>query len=787
LASGIFPAAVPVAAMKFTTAAACEQVVWEMRLADYPRALNRSRMNNLYNGAPPYSDEEQRQNRINTNVNSLEGTKILHDARRQFATAFMTADPLFTVTLDYGPVWKRREWGTRITTEINKRIKASLPYLECRRSVFALNVLHGIAPAIWEDRERWCPDPRGIEDVLVPSNTLVSLKNLPFFAVFRQYTGAELWRMTHGPRVDPAWNLPLVERAIAWVDQQAQQLMSASWPEVWSPEKMSERVKQDGGIYASDSVPTIDTFDLYFWNDEGKKAGWNRRIILDAWGQPGVGGIGGMQPASNSRSDGKYGLGSASEFLYNPGTRKYADKLEQIIHFQFADASCVAPFRYHSVRSLGFLLYAVCQLQNRLRCKFNDHVFENLLQYFRVSNPADAERLTKVDLIDKGIIPEGLNFVPQAERWQVNDGVVEQALTMNRQTMADNSASFTQDFDFGKETTAETATRTMAKVNATAALVGAMLNQAYNYQQFQYAEIARRFCIKNSKDADVRKFRVECLKAGVPEEALNAERWDVQPVRVIGSGNKTLQVAMADKLMGIRPQLDPEGQKEVDRIYILANSDDAQLAERLVPQQRHISDSIHDAQLAAGTLMLSMPVAVKEGINHTEYVERFCTAWPRSSSGSNPRREHHGGGHCRFAKHGGAYRRAHSDHRTGRAGKAPVKQYGDDLKNLMNLVKAYAQRLQEAQQQQQQAGQGMDPEESAKIQATMMTAETKNRLASESHAQKTAQRQLQFEQQMRQEAMRHRAELAKTDLETAANIEREGRKAKAEAEMTNDE
>jgi hypothetical protein len=774
--------------MKFTTAAACEQVVWEMRLADYPRALNRSRMNNLYNGAPPYSDEEQRQNRINTNVNSLEGTKILHDARRQFATAFMTADPLFTVTLDYGPVWKRREWGTRIATEINKRIKASLPYLECRRSVFALNVLHGIAPAIWEDRERWCPDPRGIEDVLVPSNTLVSLKNLPFFAVFRQYTGAELWRMTHGPRVDPAWNLPLVERAIAWVDQQAQQLMSASWPEVWSPEKMSERVKQDGGIYASDSVPTIDTFDLYFWNDEGKKAGWNRRIILDAWGQPGVRGIGGMQPASNSRSDGKYGLGSASEFLYNPGTRKYADKLEQIIHFQFADASCVAPFRYHSVRSLGFLLYAVCQLQNRLRCKFNDHVFENLLQYFRVSNPADAERLTKVDLIDKGIIPEGLNFVPQAERWQVNDGVVEQALTMNRQTMADNSASFTQDFDFGKETTAETATRTMAKVNATAALVGAMLNQAYNYQQFQYTEIARRFCIKNSKDADVRKFRVECLKAGVPEEALNAERWDVQPVRVIGSGNKTLQVAMADKLMGIRPQLDPEGQKEVDRIYILANSDDAQLAERLVPQQRHISDSIHDAQLAAGTLMLSMPVAVKEGINHTEYVETLL----HSMASVIQRIESQGGNTTAEAIAGlqnmAGHIAAHiqiiaQDERE----KPRVKQYGDDLKNLMNLVKAYAQRLQESQQQQQQAGQGMDPEASAKIQATMMTAETKNRLASESHAQKTAQRQLQFEQQMRQEAMRHRAELAKTDLETAANIEREGRKAKAEAEMTNDE
>jgi len=40
------------------------------------------------------------------------------------------------------------------------------------------------------------------------------------------------------------------------------------------------------------------------------------------------------------------------------------------VAFQFADLSAVAPFRYHSVRSLGWLLYAVINLQNRLRCKF---------------------------------------------------------------------------------------------------------------------------------------------------------------------------------------------------------------------------------------------------------------------------------------------------------------------------------------------------------------------------------------------------------------------------------
>lgn len=761
--------------MKFTTAAACEQVVWEMRLADYPRGLNRAAMNDLYNGAPPYTTEEQIQNRINTNVNFLEGTKILHDARRQFSTAFLTPDPLFNVGVDFGPPWQRREYGSQITTRINRIIKKSLPYLENRRSTFAGAVLHGIGPSMWQDREMWCPRDMGIEDVLVPSNTLLSMRNLPFFAVYRQYTAAELQKLTSGPNVDRAWNMDLVKQAIKWVDDEARTLMSASWPEVWSPEKMSERIKQDGGLYSSDAVPTIDTFDLYFWNDDGKRSGWNRRIILDAWGSPGVGGVGAWDAKSSKVPD-KHMLGGRNEFLYNPGNRVYAPRLNEIIHFQFADASCVPPFRYHSVRSLGFLLYAVCHLQNRLRCKFDDHVFENLIQYFRVANPADAERLTQVDLVDRGIIPDGLAFVKQEERWQINDAVVSQAMEQNRQTMADNSASFTQDFDASKDRE-ETATRTMAKVNATAALVGAMLNQAYDYQTFQYMEICRRFCIKNSKDADVRKFRLECLKAGVPEEALNVERWDVQAVRVVGQGNKMLQVAMADKLLAIRPLLDPKAQNEVSRIYILANSDDPDLAQRLVPEEKEISPATIKAQNDAGTLMLGLPVSMEEGINHADYIE----AQIHSLTSKIKQVEARGGTAtedeiigltnmgANVAKH---IQKLSED----KAAKAKVKEYGDDLGKLMNLVKAYGQRLAEQRQQQSQNGGGLSPETSAKIQATVLTAQTKANLASESHAQKTAQRQLQFQQQMKQDADRHRMDLAKEDLKTAAEIHRGGMK-----------
>lgn len=768
--------------MKFDTAQVVENVVWEMRLADWPRAQNRAMINDLFNGFPPYTAEEQVQNRIATNVNFLEAPKMAHDAIRQFVNGFINPDPVFNVEVDYGPVWKRREWGEIITKEIAKILKKSVNWFELRRSAFASNVLHGIAPSVWNNPYDWCPDVIGVEDVLIPSETLLTMKNLPMYAVYRQYTAMQLLKLTSVGTPDPGWNMPLVQKAIAWADEEARNLMGNSWPEFWSPEKMQERIKSDGALYASDSVPTIDCYDLYFWSDEGKKSGWKRRIVLDAWGNPGpgMGGAGGTPTKPERQGLSKV---SKNEFLYSSGDRIYAKSLGNMVHWQFGDASVVAPFRYHSVRSLGFLLYSVCQLQNRLRCKFNDAVFESMLQYFRVSNPQDAERLTQVDLIDKGVIPDGLNFVQPGERWKIDQGLAERAMMMNRQSMADNSASFTQDFDFGLEAKRnETATRTNAKQNATAALVGAMLSQAYKYEDFRYMEMCRRFCIRNSKDPEVRQFRVNALDRGVPQEALDYARWEVKPVKIIGSGNRELQIAIAEAMMRIRPLLDPSSQKMVDRMYISAYTEDYAITNDLVPEIKAPSPSVEKGAYASSALLQGLILPIPEGINRTEYLDSLMA----NMAAKVHQIEQSGGmataeeiqGFMNMAKHiSGNIALLAQD----KDMEAKVKEYGDDLGQLMNMVKAYSQRLEEQQKQAAQAGQGQDPKTAAQVQAILIKANADAEVRKQSNAQRTAQRQLQFEQQMRQDALKtqqqlahqaaqHKHDLAARELEALATL-----------------
>lgn len=236
-------------------------------------------------------------------------------------------------------------------------------------------------------------------------------------------------------------------------------------------------------------------------------------------------------------------------------------------------------------------------------------------------------------------------------------------------------------------------------------------------------------------------------------------------------------MGVANWLMEHRNVYDPEPQRDILRQATLMVTDDPSFTQRLVPDKpARITDSVHDAQLAAGVLMQGLPLSIKTGLNHIEYVETLLGEFAFLVKGVEGR-----GGMAKPNEIQGFQNLAqHIQQHIAIIAQDPnekqrVKQYGDELGQLMNMVKAYAQRLQEAMQKRQQAqgGNGMDPKDAAKIQATMLTAQAKVQQGKQSHAQRTAQRQIQFEQDQRQQAEKHQAEIQAIDLKTAAEIRRE--------------
>ena len=761
--------------MNFTNARAIEQLVWQMRLADYPRSLNRARIDSLANGDPPYGTNAQPEREIN--VNDLSLTRLSHDARLQLYQAFFKPGNFFTARTDMGQQSKRATRGSLVTSFINRKMKRNDFYFETLRSKFALQVLHGIGPSNWDTPDRWCPVPVGIEDVMIPSRTLLTFQNLPFFAVWRGFTGNELRRLTRHADKNPGWNMPVVERAIKWIDEQTAKLWGGTtWAEYWVPEKWQERFKEDSGIYASDLVPTIDCWDFYYWDDAGKHEGWRRRIVFDAEGGYGAWSGDTGYGAQNKMPD-KNLLGDKGLFLYDSGDRVVADKLSEILHFQFADLSAVAPFRYHSVRSLGFLLYAACHLQNRLRCSFSEAVFENLMMYMRVSSLDDAERALKIELANRGIIDETVHFLSPQERWNPNAQLAEAGMNEFKQIIADNSSSYVQNNNLSRDRVEKTKFQVMAEVNAMQTLVSAALQQSYRYSASEYREIFRRFMKRHSTDPDVIEFRGFCKKNDIPDTLLVPDAWDIEPERIMGSGNKTLEMAIAQQLMEWRAAYAPQAQQQILRTATLAITDDAAQTDALVPETPGTSDAKHDATLAVGSLMAGGKVEFTEDQNRIEIaqtllVELSLLVNQVKATGGMVSNTGQLIGFQNFLKHiGDLIAQIAEDKPQAELAKKMAQVSG----NLANEIKGFAQRWQQKQKAEasKNGNGGIDADTRAKVAATLLTAKVKAANTRESHAARTAQRQAQFELQQQQDERKHAQDLRFKAQEAQLDIARD--------------
>ena len=750
--------------MNFSTPSLVEQVVWDMLYAAQPRGVNRAQIDRLFNGFPPWTAEEVEAKQIRCNVNWLDAPKLAADARRSYYNAFLKPANFFSMTLDTGSARSRASWSAIVTKEINRILKKSLPYFEVIRSQMASTVLHGIGPVHWADEFSWRPRAVDISDLLLPSNTLLSLENLNYFAIFRQYTAPELQDQVEKANADLGWNKELARRAIKWSASQTSAQSGSGLQNDWmSWEKVVERIKEDSVYYGSDITPTIDCWDFYYLSDEGKKTGWRRCMVLDT---PAEGQVERVKPLKNSIGE------DGGEWLYNGGDRVYADSINQILHFQFGDLSPKAPFKYHSVRSLGWLIYAVCNLQNRLLCKRNDATFESLLNYFRVGNSDDNDRLTKIDLHNYGVVPDGVEFIKQQDRWQINHNLVDSTISNNRSMLNEAASQFREGRD-NQSSKEKTATEIMAEVNSSNALVGTMLLLAYNYQKSQYIEIVRRFFQPNSSDKDVRDFRLRVLKKEVPSELLDIDYWDIQPEQVLGSGNKMLQIAMADKLMAVRPLLDPESQRDALRLYVEANSDDAGLGSRWVPNRPIlVTESTHDAQLMIGSIMTGATMELHAGQDAPQMLvallKSMAEICKRIVNTTQVPTIQELTGLVNLAGTIEKYLMIAAQDQ-GNAGL--VNQSKSDLTELTKILKQWNDELQQQQQKPtQQPGADEAVKEAAttqaKIQAIGITAQTKAEIYKANAAQKQQQRDVQFRQKQQQSEEAHIADLRKKLRET---------------------
>lgn len=722
-----------------------QSIIYRMLQVGEVRANNRARINQVFNGDPPETYEEARANHSHTNTNFLRGTIQIHRARQQAINALTGPSNFFTCKLDTGPQIKRQEWADIVGKEANKIMKRSRLYDNTLLSSIGQTVLHGIGPSTWMDCDEWWPTARGIDEVFVPSNTLLSLTNVTYFAIKITFTIVELLRYIDGKHTDPGWNRDMILKAIkALKERKAENQGSAGYDAYRYPEKWEEDFKEHSIYLGSDAVPVLHCYDFYFFDAEAEKKAWKRRIIVDRW------------------YDGYAGLDLSDKFLYS-SEKSYGEDIAEILHAQIADGCVVHPGRWWTVRSLGYLLYRVAHLDNRLQSRFFDAVFESTKTYFHNVQEGDRERIEKIDLQDHGIIPAGLSWVPANERMSINYPLLEGALTMLQNSIQENSSSYTQNVTSGSASKEKTATEVLTQAHEAQQLLSTMLGQIYKCQIPQYREIMRRFFTTNHPDC--RTFRARCQSQGVDKAVFDIEAWELIPEKAMGSGNRVIQLAEARALLEIRPNLAPRSQVLVDHIYVESVTADPGMARELVPlESPEPSTTQEKATLAWATLLDNKPVIMTGDVNRQEFVQTMMALLEKEfedqAQGDKPdERRIIGLGNIITTVEGVVQSLASDESQL-----ENVKMYLSQLGQMRNLLKAAAQQLVESQDSTQPNGD---------LAAKLITAQNDADIAQKDADQKRHNKQLQFEQG-----------LAHKDAKTAADIEAMGARTQVELAAT---
>jgi len=744
------------------------QTTETMQRVETVRAFDRMRVNNLANGGRPYSEAEMKEYQHQLNVNWLELQRKLQDATGQINNAFIPNGNFFTATSNGGAPAKRTEYGQKFTKLINKvlkRGKSGKRHHYVLRSRNASVALHGIGPLMWKTKTRLLPTFIPLEDLLIPTDTLLDFStNLSYFAVNIYPTPGELIRWAFkNKEVDPGWNKKALEGIIKFLNEQSGNAFFPPDANDWSerPEAIAELYKQNSGYLESDAVPKCKMRAFYYYDTDTKK--WLRKIILRE----------------------NYGTvaakGDTAEFIYD-SKEPFADDIDHILQCQFGDNSIVPPLKYHSVRGIGTMLYAPSFTLNRLRSQAMQHVFQNLLTLWRIQDPNDRDRAKQILLMQNGIVPEGATIIPQQERHQIDPQLLDFGVSQMKQNIAENSTSFTPSADTGTKKE-RTKFEVQAQLQSASAMVSNVLSMMYAQEIFYYEELVRRILIKNTDDPTAIKFQEDCRKARIPENLLTPDNWNILPERVLGAGDNALGQAKADALMSQRLAYEPDSQQEILRMWTSQTLDDPDRALELVPSNPDQSTSgTRAAEDVYATLMRGIAVPMRKGIDHVGYCAALLAAMQAEiqgilqTDGMGTPDDVKG-----FQTVAGSVQENLNFLAMDDANKPTVKQLNDSLGQLMNEVKGMAQRQQEAAEKAQQEAQ-IDPAVQAKIQSDAMAAQQKMQISEATAAQKMEQKQQAFELKLQQQMQQHELKMATLQKQTEAALA--AQQAKVNADLT---
>lgn len=719
---------------------------------DDKRNKVRALVQGLVDGNPPYSPAKLRAaGRPDAcNVNWQTAWSYMTQAQGIFFDLFAEAPTFFTAETSFGSnEAERSKYGRQMSAIAHRLLSDDSRWEYVMQMSQQQMVLQGCGPLWFEDDDRVIPRWIKAGNLQVEEEAQSNTSYWEFCALLLDYKVHEVYEFIQDEDVATrlGWDVDYTKSVIMnAVPKNQNPDRNSNWE--WYQDKFKQ--KSFAAFQQSDTVQLAHCF----WKEFDGSI--THAIIERATGG-----------APNARSESTKDTDVPGiKYLYI--RQNAAKSWDECLHPMWYDKGNGT---HYTVTGLGTKMFGGMSFENRLRCNLADKAMSPKLLFRPTGDGTRPFSLKPMG--DYATVDAGWDQMQIPVGGLLEDGMI--MLNEASRTTSANLAQFRQGLSREDKGNPITKGEAMVRVQQQYAVAGTSISRYYQQLDHLYAEVMRRLCNLNSRDALAKKFVEECEKEEIPKEAIGRV-YSVKANRVAGQGSATLRQQALDKLMGLIGRLPEDGQDNLMEAWIASNVGQRNVAQ-FYPQKAKSEPMGTDQEADAAQWVASMKVGVpamvtphQDPVIHAStYLSAAGQALGSIPKGANPMEVMQFVDTAMPAAHAHLQRFAQDPTRKGIF--QELSKMADEIAKVSDGFKKKIMQQHANQQAQRGAnGSAIPPVEQQKMAIENAKAQLKLKNMQLSHRQRQIERWEKHQQEQAMAAGRAKTEAAATDLRTAAEI-----------------
>ena len=523
-------------AERLTSPERAHEIYEDLHDKDEKRAHDRAVIQRMLDGAPPYDPDALRRKGLagKTNVNFGEGAAARDQALAPYMELVNSVDNLAWIDPDVEDPQRRGDWAQIISEEFTRMIRDWKQFDFNFTSLADGFLVNGVSFSPYQSDDDWTWNAMRLGRVLVPNKSRPFAEDLELACVEEDMAPSDLYsKITGSGAEDAGWNVEFAQKMIVQYAKKQSRTVEDEDYDNW--EKLEVAIKNNdlwfgNGIETAGTVPLVNYLVQEF-------------------------------DGSVSHYIGVRSGDHTEEWIYaNPS------KFESMCDVLTVFAMGIGNDHIHSIRGLGYRIYNLVQLTNRLRCMSADGAAQSsqvMLQPSDTTAGVTAQMTQILEGAGLTIIPGDFNVI---ERGFPN--LSQNAIPQIREMQQIMDSNIGQYRNLSKVPDAVEKTRGQVEIEAEkeAALEMAALNSFYVPWEELLQGIYRRAVQELGTGRD---FVERCVARGVPKEVL-MEPASVTAVRAIGNGSPQMRQMVQRRILDMAGSFDEVGRNNALTDYLMA-------------------------------------------------------------------------------------------------------------------------------------------------------------------------------------------------------------------------